>query len=267
MHHRIWQLLCVLGLLLFTSSLSAQIQDTALVIIGDAELNLDCDTLIVNGTAAAGIPFVRVQMVLYENPLVLLVDEIVPVEGGAYARTDIQFRRLRNAALMLTVTGWDGARYVSHMGPDGMRPLGCYDESGIYQLRVPGVRVMRTSRQQWTATATEMVDTCTGVLEASDTSFPGTALEGLEIPASFPVTLSLAENGLIFRLDWNRRRFKVSDDGGTWIAFYEDNRNQFYYMFDLTFTSQTTFTGSFSIFPYGDECFWGFDWQGVRNAK
>jgi hypothetical protein len=245
---------------------TAQIDTTgALVTIGRAEVNQACDTLTIDGTASPEVPFVRVQMSLHDNPLVLLIDAIVPVSGGRFMAEAIEFTDLDTASLLVMLTGWDGSRYITPLTGYGVRSLYCSDDANpTYQTRVPGLRFMRTTRQQWTNSAVLVEDECiiSGTVPEGEI-FPDTLMEGQPPETTFTITLHQAENGLLYRLDWRRNRIPMFDDGGQWYGIRQHPRTETTDTFNLYFTSMTTYAGTV-LLQHPSGCAWIFDWYGER---
>jgi hypothetical protein len=204
-------------------------------------------------------------MSLHDNPLVLLIDAIVPVSSGSFMAEAIEFTDLDTASLLVMLTGWDGSRYITPLTSYGVRSLYCSDDANpTYQTRAPGLRFMRTTRQQWTNSAVLVEDECltSGTVPEGE-NFPDTLMEGQHPESTFTITLHQAENGLLYRLDWRRNRIPMFDDGGLWYGIRQNTRTETTDTFSLYFTSMTTYAGTV-LLQHPSGCAWIFDWYGER---
>lgn len=251
-------------------------QDDNPVRIGAADLVDDCGVLTLDGIVTGSIASVRVQLASTENPLVLLVDEVLPVTGAAFASDSLALYQpieTGNASLLLMVTGWNGSAYSTPLQAGGLRSLYC-SHGAPYIANPPGIRFMRSTRETWQNTARYLAENggidseaCQTFLAQVDTTFPDTLMEGLDEVSTFPVTLRLAENGYLYQLDWQGRRIPVIDDGGVFSGEFSTpwgEDSDLYYVFDLVFTSLTTYTGFLSI-EHPEGCWWIFEWTGVKS--
>lgn len=253
-------------------------QDENPVRIGAADLDDACGVLTLDGTVTGSIPSVRVQLGAVDNPLVLLVDEVLPVVDGAFASDSLALYQpieTGNASLLLMVTGWNGGAYSTPLQAGGLRSLYCSRGADApYIANPPGIRFMRSTRETWQSTARYLAENggsdseaCQTFLAQADTTFPDTLMEGRDEVSTFPVILRQAENGYLYQVDWQGRRIPVIDDGGLFSGEFSTpwgEDSDLYYVFDLTFTSLTTYTGFLSI-EHPEGCWWVFEWTGVKS--